>query len=184
LDDNSKAAWELKAYNWISLCEDEIATWHDCKDFSVNKYILDWKTNRRSSRGGWYSTGPGINIAMSIATRDRGKVFRMYEYASFDANSFIGGFYATDNNLALGMTICHEMAHAVQFYRIFALGYKRGAPHGPDFRNPYKTLRHRVLNNKLPNQQLIKKQYDNSVNNISGKVVTTKELNHLFGITA
>ena len=33
--------------------------------FKLASVKLDWSPNRRSSRGGYYADGPGINIAMS-----------------------------------------------------------------------------------------------------------------------
>lgn len=161
-----KNKWEVRAYKWVSLCEDEIATWSDCQDFTLHRCTLDWNIRRRSSRGGWYTSGPGINIAMRMSVKDSKGIFRMYEYPSFDAHPVIGGFYAEDYNLSLGMIICHEMAHAVQYFRIYQLDHQRGKPHGPEFKTPYSMLRKKILNPRLPDQKAAKNKYDQLVNSI------------------
>ena len=38
--------------------------------FKLASVKLDWSPNRRSSRGGYYADGPGINIAMSHLVRE------------------------------------------------------------------------------------------------------------------
>jgi predicted SprT family Zn-dependent metalloprotease len=108
----------------------------------------------------------------------------MYEYPSFDSSPIIGGFYAEDPDLALGMTVCHEMAHAVQFYRVVVLGSQRCKPHGPDFKTPYANIRAAIFNKLLPNQVTAKKQYEELLKDTIKpyKMASTKELNHLFGI--
>ncbi len=161
-----KDKWEVQAYRWVSLCEDEIVTWSDCQEFTLHRCTLDWSVRRKSSRGGWYASGPGINIAMNISVKNFNEVFRVYEYPSFDAHPVIGGFYAEDYNLKLGMIICHEMAHAVQYFRIKHLGHLRGKPHGVDFKTPYAALRKKILNPKLPNQKITKNKYEELVNSI------------------
>ena len=184
MNSKEKNRTEVLAYKWVSACEDVITSWADCKDFSLHHCVLDWSPRRRSSRGGWYSSGPGINIAMNIATKPKTNIYRMYEYPSFDSSPIIGGFYAEDPDLALGMTVCHEMAHAVQFYRLVVLGYQRGKPHGPDFKTPYANIRAAIFNKLLPNQVTAKKQYEELLKDTIKpyKMASTKELNHLFGI--
>jgi hypothetical protein len=184
MDSKERNKLEVFTYRWISDCEDVITSWDDCKDFALHKCILDWSPRRTSSRGGWYATGPGINIAMNNFVKTRSKIYRMYEYPSFDDSSVIGGFYASDPNLAIGMTICHEMAHAVQFYRVLHLGNVRGKPHGEEFKIPYAMIRRAIFNKLLPDQVKMKQEYDALVNNIVKpyRLANTKELNHLFGI--
>lgn len=185
MDAKQKQAFEVSAYRWVSKCEDVISTWSDCKDFALHKCVLDWSSTRRTSRGGWYATGPGINIAMSIVTKPRTIPYRMYEYPSFDADPYIGGFYAEDPDLALGMTICHEMAHAVQFFRLVHLKAERDKPHGNSFRKPYAELRKKVLNHLLTHQSLYEERYKKLVKEtISGvfPLANEQELNHLFGV--
>jgi hypothetical protein len=185
LDAKQKEALEVSAYRWVSKCEDVISSWSDCKEFVLHKCVLDWSPRRRSSRGGWYSTGPGINIAMAITTKPKTIPYRMYEYPSFDSDSVIGGFYSEDLDLALGMTICHEMAHAVQFFRVIHLKKPRGKPHGPDFKTPYSMLRKALINPHIHSQTLYKERYDKLVKEtVKGvfPLANDKELDHLFGV--
>lgn len=147
---------EKQAYSWVTQCEDYIRTVH-YSDFSLVRCKLDWSTRRRSSRGGWYN-GPGINIAMHLYTRKLG-LYRQYEYPSFDSDPVIGGFYSTEASHALGMVICHEMAHAVQYYRDRVLNIKIDRPHGESFKNPYRELRINILNPCLPPQEKLKQEY-------------------------
>jgi len=166
LDANKKIQFERQVYHWLALCEAEIKTWSDCSDFELHHCRLDWSPRRSAHRGGWYSSGPGINLAMWLLVRDRGEVYRMYEYASFDDNAVIGGFYAKDANLALGMIVCHEVAHAVQFYKKKVLNQSIDAPHGKSFKLPYAQLRKTVFNPKLPNQAEMKKSYTEYVSSV------------------
>jgi hypothetical protein len=184
LDAKQKELLEISAYRWVSACEVEISKWSDCKDFALHKCTLDWSKTRRSSRGGWYATGPGINIAMAVSAKQRGELYRMYEYPSFDTDPVIGGFYATDPNLALGMVICHEMAHAVQFFRIIHLGYARGKPHGTEFKQPYAQLRKAILNPLLVNQKQLKTEYELMIKSITNPTASNKELDYLFGVVS
>ena len=187
MDAKQKESLEVSVYRWVSKCEDVISTWTDCADFALHKCVLDWSPRRRSSRGGWYATGPGINIAMNIIAKPRTDPYRMYEYQSFDTDPIIGGFYATDPDLALGMTVCHEMAHAVQFFRVVQLGQPRDKPHGLAFKQPYSKLRAAILNPLLHSQSLYKERYDKMVyETVKGvfPLANTKELNHLFGVIA
>lgn len=185
MDAKRKEELEVAAYRWVSKCEDIINTWSDCADFVLHKCVLDWSPRRRSSRGGWYSTGPGINIAMAIACKTRTTPYRMYEYPSFDGDPVIGGFYSADPDLALGMTICHEMAHAVQFFRIKHLEQPRGKPHGEQFKTPYSLLRKTILNPLIHSEALYKEQYDKLVKETIKGVfpkAEQKDLDHLFGV--
>lgn len=185
MDAKQKEALEISAYRWVSKCEDVISTWDDCKDFALHKCTLDWSPRRRSSRGGWYATGPGINIAMHLVTKPRTTPYRMYEYPSFDADPIIGGFYAEDPDLALGMVICHEMAHAVQFFRIVHLGKPRGKPHGIDFKTPYAAIRKAIFNKHIHSEALYKELYDKMIKEtVKGifPLANKKELDHLFGV--
>jgi hypothetical protein len=185
LDAKSKEQLELSAYRWVSKCEDVISTWSDCSEFVLHKCVLDWSSRRRSSRGGWYATGPGINIAMAITSKPRTSPYRMYEYPSFDADPIIGGFYSDDPDLALGMTICHEMAHAVQFFRVKHLGKPRGKPHGVDFKTPYALLRKALINPHIHSEALYKELYEKMINEtIKGifPLAEKKDLDYLFGV--
>lgn len=166
MDANAKIILEKNVYRWITKCESVIKTWADCSSFELHHCRLDWATTRTAHKGGWYSSGPGINLAMWLLSRDRGNIFRMYEYASFDADPVIGGFYANDSNLATGMIVCHEMAHAVQFYRKIALKATIDRPHGSSFRKPYSLLRKAVLNPLLPEQTTVKAKYEQHIKDL------------------
>jgi hypothetical protein len=159
LDD--KKLYEHRARSWASQCEDVIRTWSGYENFVLSKLDLDWSIKRRSSRGGLYKEGPGINIAMNLACMPRTNPYRMYEYKSFDKDPVIGGFYASDENLSLGFHVCHEMAHAVQFFAKFELGVYTDRPHGDSFKTPYRKIRLAVLNKLIPvNQKQLKEEYE------------------------
>lgn len=139
---------------------------HIYSDFTL-QVKLDWSLKRRCSRGGMYADGPGINMAMAHAYKDYSdEIYRFREYASFDADKSIGGFYAKDPYLKLECIILHEIAHALQF-----LSYRKNGvrckPHGPVFKNFYKRLRTEFLNHKLPNQTSLQKEYDDYVNKLN-----------------
>jgi len=125
----------------------------------------DWSNARRSSRGGVYKNGPGINIAMSSAAliyHNPVDVYRFYEYPSYDSNSIIGGFYAKDYLIKLEAIIAHEVAHAVQFFEYKKLN-TRCKPHGPIFKKYYTLLRKEFINHKLADQNPLKQQYEDSL---------------------
>jgi hypothetical protein len=95
------------------------------------------------------------------------EVFRIYEYKSFDHDPIIGGFYACDENLALGLHVCHEMAHAAQFYAHYNLGVEFDKPHGSLFKSRYSKIRQAVLNKQIPiNQQQLKQEYDSIIERV------------------
>lgn len=160
MDDNNKKIWEDLAKTLASECENVIRQWSGYDNFVLSKLDLDWSLRRRSSRGGLYAEGPGISIAMSIACMIRTSPYRIYEYKSFDADPIIGGFYAKAPWLGLGLHVCHEMAHAAQYYAHFNLGITSDRPHGTQFKNNYAKIRRAVLNKHIPlNQQQLKEQY-------------------------
>ena len=126
---------------------------------------LDWDFKRRSSRGGIYKNGPGINIAMASAAlvyHDPSLVYRFYEYPSYDGNSIIGGFYAKDYLLKLHSIVAHEVAHAVQFFEYKKLNV-RCKPHGPIFKKYYSLFRKEFINKNIPTQTPLKQDYENSL---------------------
>ena len=128
---------------------------------------LDWSNKRVASRGGLYATGPGINIAMASAyPNNKGEVYKFYEYKSYDLDKTIGGFYAKDPLLKLEALLLHEISHAVQFFSYKKTG-SRCKPHGPVFKNYYRILRTEFLNHKLPEQMILKKEYEEYVNKIN-----------------
>lgn len=159
-DENSKSTWESLAKSWALECEQVIRSWSGYENFVLSKLSLDWSTKRVASRGGMYAEGPGISIAMSTACMIRTSPYRMYEYKSFDADPIIGGFYARDLSLPLGMHVCHEMAHAAQFYAHFSLGIESDRPHGVQFKSAYAKIRTALFNKHIPkNQQQLKDEY-------------------------
>lgn len=127
-------------------------------DYRLAKIQLDWSPRRRSSRGGIYKNGPGINIAMSWIPATFNGVGRFYEYPSFDTNPVIGGFFYDDPIIKLKAIIVHEMAHSVQFFH-----YKkeniRCKPHGPLFKKYYAELRQEFINDLLKDQKELKIRY-------------------------
>lgn len=126
---------------------------------------LDWDFKRRTSRGGIYKNGPGINIAMASAAlimHNPKYVYRFYEYPSYDSNSIIGGFYAKDYLLKLQAIIAHEVAHAVQFFEYKKLNVSC-KPHGPIFKKYYSMFRNEFINKNIPKQSVLKAEYENSL---------------------
>lgn len=159
---DDKQLWNEKAKSWARKCEDEIVSWPGYESFVLSKLDLDWSPRRRSSRGGWYKEGAGISIAMSQACMPRTSPYRMYEYKSFDSDPVIGGFFSKNENLSLGLHVCHEMAHAAQFFAHFTLGIESDRPHGNAFKQAYRKIRIAVLNRYIPiNQQQLKEEYSN-----------------------
>lgn len=121
---------------------------------------LDWSSKRSCSRGGYYADGPGINIAMHHLYEPHGKVYRVYEYKSFDADPEIGGFYSDSKWHKLEMVIVHEIAHALQYYS-YKINNFRCKPHGITFKNFYRRLRNIHLNPYLPDQTKMQEIYMN-----------------------
>lgn len=128
---------------------------------------IDWSPNRQCSRGGMYLKGPGINIAMYPATSSLrfGKIHRFKEYASYDADKEIGGFYFTDSEHKIAALVAHEVAHAVQYYYYSKSGVI-DRPHGDVFKNYYRMLRTRFVNSMLPEQQPLQEQYEKWYNEV------------------
>lgn len=128
---------------------------------------LDWSNKRVASRGGLYTAGPGINMAMYKAyPNNNGEVYRFYEYKSYDSNKTIGGFYAKDPLLKLEAILLHEIAHAIQFFSYRVEGV-RCKPHGPIFKKYYTQLRQEFLNHKIPEQQALQQEYSEYISKIN-----------------
>lgn len=160
MEDKAIKNWNNLARSWAWECESIIRSWKGYEGFVLSKLDLDWSSRRKSSRGGMYAEGPGISIAMNIACMIRTEPYRMYEYKSFDADPVIGGFYAKDHTLPLAMHVCHEMAHAAQFYAHCILGIVSDRPHGIQFKTAYAKLRKAAFNKHIPlNQQQLKDEY-------------------------
>ena len=162
-----KAKWNKYANDYIrkveAFCQREIY-----KKFKLSSVKLDWSINRRSSRGGMYADGPGINIAMLGCCRDhKGQIYRVYEYSSFNDDPDIGGFYTRRSYDKLDMVILHEIAHALQYYS-YKINRHRCKPHGPVWKNFYSRLRNAFLNNTLENQHEMANEYQRIKNEIVG----------------
>jgi len=149
----------------------------------VSKF--DWNSTRRCSRGGIYKDGPGINIAMYWAVPSVvGETYRFREYASFDADKIIGGFYSKRPYDKLEAIIAHEVAHAVQFFAYKKLN-TRCKPHGTMFKKYYAMLRTDFINSKLPEQKPLAKDYQGyvdkltKINKKSLPIVSDEEWYHL-----
>ena len=135
-------------------CKEEIYV-----DFELASIKLDWSLKRSCSRGGMYADGPGINIAMAWLHKRQGSIYYVKEYASFNKDEEIGGFYSQNQWHQLEMVILHEIAHALQYYS-YKLNKFRCKPHGPTFKNFYRRLRNVFLNPYLPDQKQLKEKYD------------------------
>ena len=78
---------------------------------------------------------------------------KVYEYKAYENDSEIGNFYTDNNHHNLLMIICHEMAHAAQYFhrRFHKMG--RIKPHGDEFKMFYREIRNHWLNSLIPNQE-------------------------------
>ena len=109
-------------------------------DFRVTAKF-DWSPSRRSSRGGIYKEGPGINMAMYWAMpNNHNNTYLFKEYASFNSDPYIGGFYSTRPEDKLEAILVHEIAHAIQFFAYKKLNISC-TPHGVIFKKYYKIKR-------------------------------------------
>lgn len=135
-------------------------------DYRLATIKFDYSSRRRSSRGGIYAAGPGINIAMNWFPKSFTGVGRFYEYPSFDANKTIGGFYYDDPILKLKAIIVHEMAHTIQFFEYKKIGI-RCKPHGPIFKKYYAELREEFINHLLKDQKQLKIRYEKAIEEIT-----------------
>jgi hypothetical protein len=151
------------------------------KDFTMS-VKLDWSKKRISSRGGLYSTGPGINMAMYIICPDnKGQIYRFYEYPSYDSDLVIGGFYSKDPMDKVKAILLHETAHAIQFFSYHKTN-TRCKPHGAVFKKYYQQLREQFLNYKLPNQNKYKIEYEAYINKLDRTRRTAHVQNTLANI--
>tara|TARA_Y100001937_G_scaffold128810_1_gene208405 strand:+ start:5227 stop:5772 length:546 start_codon:yes stop_codon:yes gene_type:complete len=145
------------------------------KNFKLAQIILDWSPRRRASRGGYYSSGPGISIAMyhmvpesPFDDDDLIEIYRVYEYKSFDTDKEIGGIYSNFKYQKLQLVVLHEIAHALQYYS-YKINNFRCKPHGITFKNFYRRLRNKFLNPFLPDQKKYKILYDKEISALKGK---------------
>jgi hypothetical protein len=158
LANDRRKSCEEHVKSWARICEDEIRSWKGFENFALAKVETSWDSRRRYSRGGWYAGagGPGISIAMKNYYEVSFNTINVsYEYASFHSHPVIGGFYYTKHNTFLrpAMVVCHEMAHAAQFYADRQLGKRIDRPHGDSFKIPYAKIRSSVFNYLIPKNQ-------------------------------
>ncbi len=144
--------------------------------FKLEIVKCDWSPTRTAHRGGLYRKMPGINMAMyrlfGIATwvlnpaLEQNEPFKVYEYASFDHDPVIGGFYTTNIYDRARCYVCHEVAHAEQFWSKLNNPKTYDRPHGLSFQQPYSILRKTLVNPGLPNQSIMLKQYKEHVTKV------------------
>ena len=187
----------LRKAEWIHYANSELDTYIKFVNeqifpkFVLAKRSFDFSPSRRSSRGGMYADGPGINIAMHHYCKNYTgeRLIRVYEYKSFDSSSVIGGFYTKDKYQKLDMVLLHELAHAVQYYA-YRINNTRCKPHGPIWKNIYKRLREEFLNPHLGDQVALKAEYNDDIASITKRrksdipIATKKELDALFARAA
>lgn len=165
LDASTKQAWNLFVSQHAQEMEEFIQTWDHkgCAQFKLEKIRCDWTPSRRASRGGLYTSKgiktPGISIAMARYIPRYGDPVRHYEYKSFDADKFIGGFYTNNMEHPLLAVIAHEVAHAIQFWLWWYNSTAYGKPHGKEFKKHYAKLRAVFVNPLLPEQDAMGEAY-------------------------
>ena len=165
---------DIANYYYIDVSCKELCKLTDYHDFKLAYTKLDWSKRRTSSRGGWYPEkgGAGISIGMHLTTKPtNGDIIRVYEYASFDSSPIIGGFFTRNNDDKIALHCLHEVAHAAQYWGKYLKKLSAGAPHGHVWRSLYSHLRVSVLNSSLPNQKLLKEEYEDYINKIESPLV-------------
>jgi hypothetical protein len=148
----------------------------DNPDTFVKHFRLVW-TNGQTARGGLRNGNPGVwmpqgdrywnrnnyvaylascnyshkfnwNRAVNHAKEDR---WYHVEYHRIMDCPFIGGFVSDEVSHHVMATLCHEVAHAIDYWNAW-LQRRRGSSHGQPWRDIYATLRHELLNEFLPPQ--------------------------------
>lgn len=84
-------------------------------------------------------------------------VKRYIEYESFNSDPVIGGFYYSDHLTGFEAMLCHEIAHAVQYYR-HSVEETVCKPPGATFKYFYSELRNTFINPFLEDQSMLEKQ--------------------------
>jgi len=98
-----------------------------------------------------------MNVAIPDENYDAPR--RVYEYASFDSDPVIGGFFTNNLEHKLLHHITHEIAHAAQCNHKYFHQMSRIKPHGDEFKMFYRELREVFLNPFLPNQELMEAKF-------------------------
>lgn len=161
--------YEDIAKYYINISSREICKLIDLHEFELAFYKLDWSKRRRSSRGGWYPNkgGAGISIAMSATTNiKKGRVSKVYEYASFQDCPIIGSIYTKNTEDKIALHCLHEVAHAAQYWSKYLKGKSAGKPHGYIWKSLYRHLRVNILNPSLEDQKTLKKEYEEVISSI------------------
>jgi len=157
-----KSYWDTQAEDFIHQIEkwlQKSSVYESMRTFSLIHSRLDWSPRRRMSRGGWYKGkgGAGVSIAMwPLCGRKEPKdrvPMKVYEYKAYENDSEIGNFYTDDNHHKVLMVVCHEMAHAAQYFhkRFHKMG--RIKPHGDEFKMFYREIRNHWLKSLIPDQE-------------------------------
>lgn len=140
------------------------------KNFAPEYYVvrksfkLDYTESRNTHRGGIYAKGPGFNLCGQDFVRQYkayqlGSDIGMFtEYKSFAKDPIIGSAYVENWKQYVGLTVGHEVAHAVQRYLEKVRKLERSDPHGDFFKKIYQILR-LELNKELPDQMFAKEKY-------------------------
>ena len=159
-----RASWISWGNKKVSEIESFIQTWphKGCSSFQMGEVKLDFSKSRTTSKGGvvkfdgvWM---PFINVAMHNYTQAT-NVYRFYEYKSYDEDKIIGGFYSDNIEHRIKAVLCHEMAHAIQFWHKYYNNIQNVKPHGEEFKTYYAALRQVFLNAELPNQIVMGSRY-------------------------
>jgi len=159
-----RASWIAWGNKQVSDMESFIQTWphKGCSSFQMGEIKFDFSKRRVSSRGGINKVDgiwmPFISIAMHNYTQPS-NIYRFYEYKSYDEDKVIGGFYSNNIEHRIIAVICHEMAHAIQFWHTYYNNIQNVKPHGEEFKTYYAALRQVYLNNNLPDQKDMGKRY-------------------------
>jgi len=104
---------------------------------------MDWSPRRICSRGGNYTRGIGINIAMLQSVKFNTSFKNpnlLTEYTSFKTDPVIGEFWSHTWQLILKTDITHEVAHAWGAFTKDAMN------HGTQWKRKYAILRREFIN--------------------------------------
>ena len=126
--------------------------WNELADDYINKIEKWLNTHCQISSANKFAL---IEAKLDWSKRPR----RVYEYASFDSDPVIGGFYTNNLEHKLLHHLTHEMAHAAQYNHKNFHKMHRVKPHGNEFKMFYKELREVFLNPFLPDQELMESEF-------------------------
>ena len=157
-----KSYWDNQAEDYIHQIEKWVqksSIYESMRTFTLMHSRLDWSTRRRCSRGGWYNKHKGVGVSIAMwplcgrkDPKDRVPM-KVYEYKAYENDLEIGNFYTNDNHHNILMVVCHEMAHAAQYFHRKFHKMGRIKPHGDAFKMFYREIRNHWLNPHLPDQE-------------------------------